>query len=96
LTPTEHDVRWLVARELDLRKNYNLEALLTFCLYLAFWPAGIISNVYFFQRARELKARVGYPPQGMGCLLAMLTVCALLPLTLLALFFAYAILTGNN
>ena len=53
-------------------KNYTTNAVVVMLLYLLLYIPGLIANVAYLMDALETKRRLGYSPQGLGCLQALI------------------------
>ena len=73
------------------RKDYIVEAIITFVLYWLFWIPGFIANIFFLNSANQQRKEVGEGSSGFVCLwilliiniLPMCAVCAIVVLTLI-------------
>jgi hypothetical protein len=43
-------------------------------LYFVLWLPGVVANIVYYLQARNDEALAGTPPQGKGCLVALLIV----------------------
>jgi hypothetical protein len=55
-------------------RDYTTPAVITLILYFVCWLPGVIANVIYYLQAQRDEAMIGRPPQGKGCLLALLLV----------------------
>lgn len=53
-------------------KSYLGMSFLIFFLYIFLWPLGLILNLVLFFEARKFERVYGTPPEGKGCLLALI------------------------
>ncbi|MFT4039001.1 MAG: hypothetical protein QM692_12525, partial [Thermomicrobiales bacterium] len=61
--------------------SYRWQAVIVFALYWFFFFPGLIANIIYWNKAKNVQAATGIAPRGKGCLTFML-VCALLFLLL--------------
>lgn len=61
--------------------SYRWQAVIVFALYWFFFFPGLIANIVFWNKAKQVQAATGIAPRGKGCLTFML-VCAVLLLIL--------------
>lgn len=75
-------------------KSYTGAAVIAFCLYWLFWPAGLVLNYIYMQEAKKMEGLAGHSLPGQGCLsllfwlnlvLFVLSLCGLFLVFVLAL-----------
>ncbi len=75
-------------------KSYFGLSFLVLVLYIFLWPVGLILNFIFFFEARKFEGIYGTPPEGKGCLLAMLIWQAAMVVISIILFFIFFLFAG--
>lgn len=53
-------------------RSFTSSAILTLVLYIVLWIPGLIANVIFLNEAKKVEQLTGRPPEGKGCLTALL------------------------
>lgn len=61
-------------------RDYTTPAVLTLVLYFVMWLPGLIANIIYYLQATEDERLTGHPPQGKGCLVALLVFWVGVPL----------------
>jgi hypothetical protein len=61
-------------RRVAATRDYTTPAVLTLVLYFVMWLPGLIANIIYYMQASADEKLTGHPPQGKGCLLALLIV----------------------
>lgn len=59
-------------RRAAVARDYTTPAVIALVLYFVFWIPGFIANLVYWSHASRDQALTGHPPQGKGCLLALL------------------------
>ena len=73
-------------------RSYVTPAVITLVLYFCLWVPGLVANIVYYMQASNDQALVGRPPEGKGCLVALLVFFVGLPILAIAGFFFIAIL----
>lgn len=71
MTPFDYETE---RRRAAAVRDYTTPAIITLVLYFVMWLPGLIANIIYFMQASEDEKLTGHPPQGKGCLLALLIV----------------------
>jgi hypothetical protein len=79
-------------------RNYVLYAVLVLVLYAVLYVPGLIANIVFYLQASNDEKLLGRPPEGKGCLLALLIVFIALPIIggCVLVFFMFAAAIGSG
>jgi hypothetical protein len=64
-------------------KSYLNSAIMSFILYILFWPAGAVMNIIYLNQAKQTQSIIGREPEGKAYLSAMMVGCFWFPIALI-------------
>jgi len=75
-------------------RSYVTPAVITLILYFLLWVPGLVANIVYYIQASNDQALVGRPPDGKGCLTALLIVFIGLPVGIIGLVLVITMIGG--
>lgn len=63
-------------------RSFIGSAFIVLILYIFFWIVGLVLNIVYLREAKMEQYATGYPPEGKGCLIALLWIMGIIPVIL--------------